>query len=320
MGADHQHRHASNERRTLWALLLTGGFMVAEVIGGLIAGSLALLADAGHMLTDSAALALAFVAMRAARRPATQRHSYGLHRLQVLATLINGVALFAIAGWITWEAAQRFFAPVEVMGGTVLVIALLGMGVNVAALLIIRAGAEDNMTLRGAALHVMGDLLGSVAAIVAGGVIMLTGWTPIDPILSVLVCLLILRSAWALVREAWHVLMEGAPSGLQAEAIRTALLEAVPEIEDVHHLHLWSLTPEQPMATLHLLVPDTAERDALLFAATRLLRDRFGLEHVVVQIEGPRYRDLVAAEEAAAARPEAAPHAPQASPAPHAPH
>jgi cobalt-zinc-cadmium efflux system protein len=291
-GTSQQHM---NERRALYALLLTGGFMVAEVIGSLISGSLALLADAGHMLTDTAALTLAFLAMRAARRPESARHTFGQHRLQVLAALINGAALFGITAWIAMEAARRFFAPVEVLGGTMMIVAVLGLLVNLAAFMILRGGAGENINLRGAALHAMGDLLGSVGAIIAAGVILLTGWMPIDPILSVLVCLLILRSAWSLVRESWHVLMEGAPDGVEADAIRTALLSDVPGLADVHHIHLWSLTPEQPMATLHGFVNDDVDRDALLLAIKQILHDKFGIDHAAVQIEGTRFRALLAA-------------------------
>ncbi len=287
----------SNERRALYALALTGGFMVAEVIGSLLSGSLALLADAGHMLTDTAALTLAFVAMRAARRPESARHSFGQHRLQVLAALINGAALFGITAWIAMEAVRRFTAPVEVLGGTMMIVAVAGLAVNLAAFAILRGGAKANINLRGAALHAMGDMLGSVGAIVAAGVILATGWMPIDPILSVLVCLLILRSAWGLVRESWHVLMEGVPDGVEVEAIRAALLAEVPGLVDVHHIHLWSLTPEQPMATLDALVEDGADRDALLFSIKTLLRDRFDLDHAAVQLEGARFRALLAEDE-----------------------
>lgn len=285
-----------NERRALYALLLTGGFMVAEVVGSLLSGSLALLADAGHMLTDTAALTLAFVAIRAARQPENGRHTFGQHRLQVLAALINGAALFGITAWIAMEAVRRFMAPVEVLGGTMMVVAVLGLLVNLAAFAILRGGASENINLRGAALHAMGDLLGSVGAIVAAAVILLTGWVPIDAILSVLVCLLILRSAWSLVRESWHVLMEGVPDDVEVDAIRAVLVAEVPGLVDVHHIHLWSLTPEQPMATLHALVHEDADRDALLFTVKQILHARFGLDHTAVQIAGERFHASLANE------------------------
>jgi cobalt-zinc-cadmium efflux system protein len=270
--------------------------MVAEVVGGVVSGSLALLADAGHMLTDTAALALAFVAMRAARRPENARHTFGQHRLQVLAALINGAALFAITGWIALEAVRRLRQPVEVVGGAMMAVAVLGLLINLGAFAILRGGAKESINLRGAALHALGDLLGSVGAIVAAGVILLTGWTPIDPILSVLVCLLILRSAWKLVAESWHVLMEGAPEGIEIEAIRAGLLAEVAGLHDVHHVHLWALTPEQPVITLHAQTANDANRDELLFGMKKLLRERFGLDHATIQLEGPRFRELLALE------------------------
>ncbi len=279
---------AGNERRVLWALLLTAGFMLAEVAGGLFSGSLALIADAGHMLTDAGALALSWYALRTARRPASARRSYGHHRLQVLAAFINGSALIGIAAWIGLEAARRLFSPVEVLGGTMLAVAALGLLINLAAFLILHGAAGDNLNIRGATLHVLGDLLGSVAAIVAAGVILATGWTPIDPILSAAVAALILRSAWMLVRRSWNVLMEGTPEGFDVDALRRELAAAVPEVVDVHHVHLWSLTPERPLVTLHAAVEDGADRDETLGRLQRLLAERFGLRHATIQIE-PRH-------------------------------
>ena len=182
---DHGHTHADadNQRRVLWAMLLTSGFMLAEVVGGVVAGSLALLADAGHMLTDCASLALAWMAFRIGRRPHDARRTYGYHRFQVLAAFVNGLSLIAIVLWIAIEAVRRLLDPVEVLGGLMLVIAVLGLLVNLAAFWILHGGDRANLNIRGAALHVMGDLLGSVAAIVAALVIFWDGWVPIDPLL-----------------------------------------------------------------------------------------------------------------------------------------
>jgi cobalt-zinc-cadmium efflux system protein len=199
----HTHHHEyNNEQRTLWAALLTGGFMFAEIIGGLAAGSLALLADAAHMLTDASSLALAYFAFRIARRPTDWKRTYGFERFQILVAFANGLTLFFIIVWIAYEAVQRFFQPVEVMGGTLLVIAGLGLIVNLLAFWILHGGDRDNLNMRGASLHVLGDLLGSVAALIAGAVILLTGWTPIDPLLSLLVALILLRSflLWVSIR------------------------------------------------------------------------------------------------------------------------
>lgn len=293
-GHDHHHHHAVNEGdqgRVLLALVLTGGFMIAEAIGGIVSGSLALLADAGHMLADTAALALAWYAFRVARRSATPVHSYGHHRFQILAALINGGTLIAIAAWISVEAVRRVFAPVEVLGGTMMAVAVLGLFVNVGAFLVLHGANRENLNIRGALLHVLGDLLGSVAAIVAAIVIMTTGWMPIDPILSVLVALLILRSAWALVRQSWHVLMEGAPEGLDVPDLRKTLMEAVPGVLDVHHVHAWSLTPDRPLLTMHATLADDAGHDDVLHRLQQVLAERFGIDHATIQLERGRCTD-----------------------------
>lgn len=279
------HGHHDDERRLLWALGLTGSFMIVEAIGGLLAGSLALVADAGHMLTDTAALWLAWFAVRVARRPATPDRSYGQHRFQVLAAFVNGATLIAIAAWIVIEAAQRFFEPVPVAGGLMLIVAVAGLAVNGGAFVLLHGGGRENLNVQGALLHVVGDLLGSVAAIVAAGVILATGWTPIDPILSVLVALLILRSALAITRRSWHLLMEGTPEGIDVGALRQDLMTAVPGVVDVHHLHVWALTPERPIVTLHARIADTADDQAVLHALQDRLSEAFGLHHATIQIE-----------------------------------
>lgn len=276
---------ADGERRVLWALLITATFMLAEVVGGIISGSLALLADAGHMLTDAAALSLSWYAFRASRQPSTPRHSYGQHRFQVLAALINGATLIGIAAWITIEAARRLFAPVEVLGGPMLMIAILGLAANIAAFAVLHRGDRANLNVRGAALHVLGDLLGSVAAIVAAGVILLSGWTPIDPILSVLVALLITRSAWSLVAKSWHVLMEGAPDSMDVALLRQELTQSIPGVLDIHHVHLWSLTPQRPLITLHATVAEGADPDVILRDLQNILAQRYELNHATIQLE-----------------------------------
>ena len=284
-GGHHHHHHGSvSERKLFWALLLTGGFMIAELIGGLVAGSLALLADAAHMLTDSAALAMAFVAVRAARRPATPRMSYGHHRWQVLAAFVNGMALLALAGWILIEAGIRLWQPAPVAGDTVVLIALLGLLVNLAAFAIL-SGGENNLNVRGALAHVLGDLLGSVAALLAGALIWAYGWIAADPLLSALVAMLMLRSGWGISRHAAHVLLEGAPAGIDEGAVSTAIIEAVPAVASVHHVHAWSLTDEKPVVTLHATLHGTADRDASLRTIQAVLSQRFGVEHSTVQLE-----------------------------------
>ena len=286
----HSHNHAphtgqDSQRRLLWAILLTGGFMVAEVVGGILSGSLALLADAGHMLTDTAALTLAWFAARISRRPADDKRSFGYHRVQILAAFVNGLTLIAIVAWILIEAIRRLLSPMEVMGSTMLAIAGLGLLVNVAVFAILHFGDRDNLNIRGAALHVLGDLLGSVAAIVAALVILATGWMPIDPLLSVLVAMLILRSAWRLTRESGHILLEGAPDDLDAATLRREIPEQLEAVCNVHHVHVWSLTPGRHLVSLHAAIDEGEDRQATLVAIRSLLVERYGLHHATIQLE-----------------------------------
>ncbi|EYD75281.1 Cobalt-zinc-cadmium resistance protein CzcD [Rubellimicrobium mesophilum DSM 19309] len=280
----HAHDHHGDERRLLLALLLTGGFMVAEAVAGVLSGSLALLADAGHMLTDSAALALSWWAARVAKRPATPERSFGHHRFQVLAALVNGSALIVVALWIVVEAVRRLAEPVEVLGGTMLAVAVLGLLVNAGAFGLLHGGSQENLNIRGAVLHVLGDMLGSVGAIVAAGVILATGWTPIDPLLSVLVAVLILRSAWVLAGQAWHILMEGTPEGFDPKAISADLVENVPGVVQVDHVHLWSLTPERPLVTLDARITPGTDHESALHALRERLVQAHGLRHATIEV------------------------------------
>jgi cobalt-zinc-cadmium efflux system protein len=274
-----------NERRIFIAMWLTGGFMVAEVVGGLISGSLALIADAGHMATDTAALGLAWLAFRLSQRPADTSRSYGYHRGEVLAAFVNGLAMLALVLWILVEAVQRLFAPVEILGGIMLWIAVGGLLVNCVAFWLLHGGSKENLNIQGAAVHVLGDLLGSVAAIIAAGVIIWTGWTPIDPLLSIAVALLLLRSAWFIARQSAHILMEGAPPGLEPARIKSDLLGNIDGLEDVHHVHTWSLNQERPLVTLHARIQEDADADALLKAINERLMEKFRVDHVTVQVE-----------------------------------
>ena len=273
-------------------MLLTGGFMAVEAVGGLLAGSLALLADAGHMLTDTAALAFAWIAFRLARRPADPRRSYGYHRFQVLAAFVNGVVLIAIVAWIIIEAVQRIREPVEILGGLMLAVASAGLVVNIVAFAILHGANRRNLNVRGALLHVLGDLLGSMAAIIAAIVIIATDWTPIDPILSLLVALLIARSAWGLVRQSTHVLLEGTPPEIDVSKLKTALVADVPEVDDVHHVHVWTLATGKLVMTLHAHVRTDANAEHVLRTILSICRERFGVAHVTVQIEHGRCADV----------------------------
>ncbi len=286
---DHGHDHSHiprNETKIAIAAAMTGVFMLAEVIGGVISGSLALIADAGHMLTDFASLMLAWLGFRLARRPADWKRTYGFDRFSVLAAFVNGMSLFAIAGWIMWEAVQRLSHPNEVLGGVMLWIALGGLAVNIVVFLVLtRGGESENLNVRAAALHVMGDLLGSVAALVAALVIIWTGWTPIDPILSVLVAVIILRSAWKVVAQSGHILLEGAPEGFDRRAVAEDLRSEVPGVAEVRHVHAWSVTQERPMVTMVVDLDAGGDPATAKAAIRERLKEQHGIGHVTIEVE-----------------------------------
>lgn len=281
----------ANQRRILLAMLLTGAFTLIEIVGGLLSGSLALLADAGHMLTDTAALAIAWAAARLSQRPPDALRSYGYQRLQVIAALLNSVGFIAIVIWILVEAFRRLQQPVEVLGGPMLAVAVVGLAVNLIAFRLLHGGHHHDLNLKAAMLHVLGDLLGSVAAIAAAAVILLTGWMPIDPLLSVLVALLILRGAVSVVRQSLHILLEGTPPEFEREALEQALIEVVPGVTGIHHIHVWSLSPENPLLTMHVDVADMRDYNRTLLAIKRVLSEDFGIQHATVQIEPGRCVD-----------------------------
>jgi len=281
----HAH-HNSNMRRVTIALVLTGTFMIVEVGGGILSSSLALLADAGHMLTDTMALALAAVAFHVSKRPADGRLTYGYQRFQILAAFVNGLSLLLIVGWILYEAVSRFLSPEEVLGRTMLIVATLGLVVNIIAFAVLHGGDRENLNIRGAALHVAGDLLGSVAAIVAAIIIIYTGWMAIDPLLSIAVAILILKSAWLLVKRSAHVLLEGAPEWLDIAVMQDNLVEQIPEVGGIHHVHVWGLTPQDLMLTMHVSVEgQPADPTAVIRQVKTLLRDDYGIDHSTIEIE-----------------------------------
>ena len=285
MSHDHES-HRGDIRRVQAALFLTGTFMLVEVVGGILSSSLALLADAGHMLTDTMALALAAFAFRVSSRPADARRSYGYQRFQIIAAFVNGLSLLLIVGWILFEAVQRLIDPPDVIGRTMLVVATAGLFVNIIAFFVLHGGDQENLNIRGAALHVLGDLLGSVTAIIAAIVIIQTGWMPIDPMLSVLVAMLIMRSAWHLVRRSAHILLEGAPEWLDLEEMREKIVAAVPEVSGIHHVHVWGLTPQHPMLTMHVVLGDRPEDPtAVIRQVKRTLQAEFAISHSTIEIE-----------------------------------
>ncbi len=284
------------------AALITGVFMFAEVAGGIAAGSLALLADAGHMLTDFASLVLAWFGFRLSRRPADWKRTFGFDRFQVLVAFANGLALFVIAAWIVYEAAERLMTTPVVSGGIMVVIAALGLLVNVAAFWLLQGADRENLNVRGAAMHVLGDLFGSVAALIAGGVILATGWTPIDPLLSLVVAAIIVRSGWRVVADAGHILLEGAPGELDTRAIGPDLIANVKGIEGIHHVHVWSITQSRRMVTLHACIGERQSSDKAVRNIKARLKERFGLDHATIEIE----RSVCADDELAPAKGEVA--------------
>lgn len=260
--------------------------MVVEVVGGIISGSLALLADAGHMLTDTMALALAAVAFHVSKRPADSKRSYGYQRFQILAAFVNGLALLFVVGWILIEAVRRFVEPPEILAGTMLQVAVLGLVVNIIAFAVLHGGDRENLNIRGAALHVAGDLLGSIAAIVASVVILYTGYVLVDPLLSVAIAFLILKSAWMLIRHSAHVLLEGAPEWLDVDEMRERITNSVPAVCDIHHVHVWGLTPQDLMLTMHVELENTAtEPTEHIRSVKTVLREQYGIGHSTIEVE-----------------------------------
>jgi len=289
---DHGHDHShvptvtsANQRKILISFVLIFTFMIVEAVGGVISGSLALLADAGHMLTDAMALALAYMAFRFGSRAADSKRTFGYLRFEVLAGFINAVTLFAIVAWIVYEAWGRLQAPPVILAGPMMIVAVLGLLINLLVLWIMTRGDTEHVNVKGAILHVIGDLLGSVGAILAAVIIYLTGWTPIDPILSVLVAALILRSAWKLLAKSIHILLEGAPEDASPEKVEQGLMSAVPGLAAVSHVHVWQLTSGRTMATLHVRPNVDEEARAVVKRVEAVLREQFSIEHATVGID-----------------------------------
>lgn len=285
-GTTHVQHHVGHDEggsALFKALFFTLGFAVIEAVAGVWSGSLALLSDAGHMVTDSMALGLAALAAWLARRPPSNRLTYGLVRLEILAALVNSLAMLGLITFIVVEAVERLSQPQPVMGGTVMVVALIGLLVNLAVAWLLHHGG-DSLNTRAAFMHVLGDLLGSIAALVAGAVIWFTGYTPIDPILSMVVAVLILVSASRLLWESLHVLMEGVPPHIQLEAVAQDMAE-VPGVYVVHDLHVWTLSSGQIALSAHLELNSFDDWDRILRATRQRLDERHGIRHVTLQPE-----------------------------------
>jgi cobalt-zinc-cadmium efflux system protein len=280
----HDHGRSASRRALAIALALTASYTVVEVIGGLAAGSLALLADAVHMLSDNVALALALVAAWLATKPATPDRTYGYKRAEVLAALANGVLLVALAIGIFVEAAMRLSDPGDVLGGWMLAIALVGMAVNVAAGIVLARARDHSLNVEAAFRHVFADLLGSIGVAIAAVVILLTGWDEIDPLVSILIAVLVLASAWSILRDSTEILLESTPRGIDAGALGRRIA-AAPGVVEVHDLHVWTITSGFPALSAHVLVRPGEDCHGRRRELERLLHDEFGIDHTTLQVD-----------------------------------
>ena len=281
----HDHSHGSADKRALAIVLaLTAGFMVVEVIGGILTGSLALLADAGHMLSDAASLGVALFAAWLAGRPATPSRSFGFRRAEILAALFNGLTLVAISVWIFVEAYRRLWEPPEVLGGLMLVVAVLGLGVNVVGAVILSRSEGESLNVEGALRHVLADVLGSVGAIIAAVVIIFTGWRYADPLISALIGLLVLSSSWGLLRDSVTILLEATPRGIDAEDVGKKMV-GVEGIREVHDLHIWTITSGFPALAAHVLVGHDENCHGKRRELEDLLEHEYGIEHTTLQVD-----------------------------------
>jgi cobalt-zinc-cadmium efflux system protein len=286
-GADRQTAAGRHRRALVWALGLNGSFLVVEVLGSVWTGSLALLADAGHMLTDLGGLVLALVAIWFSGRPATPAKSYGYYRVEILAALVNAVVLLAVSGFVLYEAYRRLLAPPEILAGPMLVIAALGLAANVAGLALLRAGSTESLNLRGAYLEVLSDAVASLGVMAAAAIVLATGWYVVDPLVSAGIGLFIVPRTWGLLRQAVNVLLEGTPPHVDLVAVEAAMRE-VPGVRRVHDLHVWTLTSGKDAMSGHVVVDDVAEADRLTTALHDLLHERFGIAHTTIQVESLR--------------------------------
>jgi cobalt-zinc-cadmium efflux system protein len=284
MGHDHRPHHHASRRRLAFVLGLTCAFLAVEVVAGILAGSLALIADAGHMMTDVAGLVLALAAMKFAERRPSPRRTYGYQRVEILAALTNALVLAAVAGYILTEAWQRFQAPQTVPGPTVLAVAAVGLLVNLTGALLLHRGSRSSLNVRGAYNEVVADAVSSVGVIAGAAVITATGWLWVDPLVAVAIALFVVPRTWALLREAIHVLLEGTPREVDLEALRAAM-ESVPGVRTVHDLHVWTLTSGVHALSAHAILQTGAAHGAVLVALRASVTGGFPIQHVTVQLE-----------------------------------
>jgi cobalt-zinc-cadmium efflux system protein len=299
-GAAHDHRRASRRALTI-VLALTIGFTVVEVVAGFFTGSLAVLADAGHMLSDTFAIGLALVALTLAARPSTPRRSFGFQRAEILAAFVNGLTLVLVSGWIVWEAVQRFRNPPEILGGWMLVVALAGLAVNAISGVILLRSEGESLNVEAALRHVVADLLGSAGVLIAAVVILLTGWTVVDPIVSLAIACLIVASAWGVLRDSTAILMEATPSGIDADAVARTIV-SVPGVTNVHDLHVWRITSGFDALSAHVLVGRGEDCHGLRREIERELASRFDITHTTLQVDHDAADTLIELRSPAAPR------------------
>ncbi|MGR6117018.1 cation diffusion facilitator family transporter [Aeribacillus composti] len=282
----HDFNRENNKKGLIIALLITVGILLLEFFGGLMTNSLALLSDSGHMLSDASSLALSLIAIWFAAKPASPNKTYGFYRFEILAALFNGVTLFVIAGFIIWEAVQRFFNPPTVASGSMMLIASIGLFANLlSAWVLMRKGdVKHNVNVRSAYLHVIGDALGSVGAIAAGFIMWLFDWYIADPIISILVALLILKGAWGVLKHSIHILMEGTPVTIDQNEVKKAL-KSIEGVKDVHDLHIWTITSGLDSLSCHILIEDHQDSQKVLQAAIHMIEEKFKILHTTIQIE-----------------------------------
>jgi len=289
----HSHGHNANKKALTLSFILIAGFMFVEFIGGILTNSLALLSDAGHMLSDAVALGLSLAALIFGQKAATANKTFGYKRFEILAALLNGIALVVLSIYILYEAIHRLSSPPQVIGKGMIIISTIGLIINIiVAWILSRGETKENLNVKSAFLHVIGDLLGSVGAIIAAVLIIVFGWNIADPIASMIVSVLVLYSGWHILKEAVNILMESKPSDVNTDEV-IKILESIPGVESIHDLHIWMITQEFPSMTVHLKVEKDSDRDAILENALKKITEHTGILHITIQMEGRemRYHD-----------------------------
>lgn len=290
-GHAHNHAAGANSRMLAWALGLTTTFLVAELIGAYVFNSLALLSDAAHMFTDAAALAIALAAVKIGQRPADDKRTFGYRRFEILAAAFNALLLFAVAAYVLYEGVRRFFEPSEVQSQGMLIVAVIGLVVNIIAMRLLSAGKDKSLNIKGAYLEVWADMLGSIGVILGAGLITLFGWQWVDPLVAIAIGLWVLPRTWILLKDTTRILLEGVPKGVSLQDVRAAIV-GVPGVASVHDLHVWSLTSDDHSLSTHVTLLDGADFEGVRIAIAGMLHERFELEHATIQVEREPCEDV----------------------------